>query len=163
MHKDKNGKVRIFSRTLDEVTEFPELVQPIRELPGELILDGEILAWRDTRPLPFTELQKRLGRKQIDMWMQHDIPVKFVAFDLLYQDGELLLDERLADREKDVLLRFSRTQQRRCAWPEGSNAKPLKQCSGHFANRWQPGTKELWQRLQIRRTRRAAAVVSGSS
>jgi len=100
VHKDKNGKVRIFSRTLDEVTEFPELVRPIRELPGELIVDGEILAWQDTRPLPFTELQKRLGRKQIDLWMQHDIPVKFVAFDLLYQNGELLLDERLADRKR---------------------------------------------------------------
>jgi ATP-dependent DNA ligase len=102
VHKDKNGKVRIFSRTLDEVTEFPELVQPIRELPGELILDGEILAWRDTRPLPFTELQKRLGRKQIDLWMQRDIPVKFVAFDLLYQNGQLLLDEQLADRKRRV-------------------------------------------------------------
>ena len=100
VHKDKNGKVRIFSRTLDEVTEFPELVQPVRELPGELILDGEILAWRDTRPLPFTKLQKRLGRKQMDLWMQHDIPVKLVAFDLLYQDGELLLDEQLADRKR---------------------------------------------------------------
>ena len=99
VHKDRNGKVRIFSRTLDQVTEFPELVRPIAELPGELILDGEILAWRDTRPLPFTELQKRLGRKRVDMWMQHDIPVKFVAFDLLYQDGALLLDEPLTARK----------------------------------------------------------------
>ena len=99
VHKDKNGKVRIFSRTLDEVAEFPELVQPIRELPGELIVDGEILAWRDDRPLPFTELQKRLGRKRVDMWLQHDIPVKFVAFDLLYQGGEMLLDEPLAKRK----------------------------------------------------------------
>jgi DNA ligase 1 len=99
VHKDEAGKVRIFSRTLDEVTEFPELVQPIAALPGELILDGEILAWRDARPLPFTELQKRLGRKRVDMWMQHDIPVKFVAFDLLYRDGELLLDEPLANRK----------------------------------------------------------------
>ena len=107
VHKDRNGKVRIFSRTLDEVTEFPELVQPIRELPGELILDGEILAWRDNRPLPFTELQKRLGRKQIDMWMQHDIPVKFVAFDLLYQDGELLLEERLAVRKERLAAIFA--------------------------------------------------------
>jgi DNA ligase-1 len=99
VHKDENGKVRIFSRTLDEVTEFPELVQPIGALAGGLIVDGEILAWRDARPLPFTELQKRLGRKRVDMWMQHDIPVKFVAFDLLYQDGELLLDESLATRK----------------------------------------------------------------
>jgi DNA ligase-1 len=99
VHKDKNGKIRIFSRTLDEVTEFPELVKPISALPGELILDGEILAWREDRPLPFTELQKRLGRKRVDLWMQHDIPVKFVAFDLLYRDGSLLLDEPLAKRK----------------------------------------------------------------
>jgi len=99
VHKDKSGKVRIFSRTLDEVAEFPELTPPISALPSELILDGEILAWRDARPLPFTELQKRLGRKRVDMWMQHDIPVKFVAFDLLYQDGQLLLDEPLTARK----------------------------------------------------------------
>jgi len=99
VHKDQAGKVRIFSRTLDEVTEFPELVPGIGKLPGELILDGEILAWRDTRPLPFTELQKRLGRKHLDLFIQNDIPVKYVAFDLLYQDGELLLDEPLAKRK----------------------------------------------------------------
>jgi DNA ligase-1 len=99
IHKDQSGKVRIFSRTLDEVTEFPELLRPIGELPGELILDGEILAWRDTRPLPFTELQKRLGRKHMDLFMQNDIPVKFVTFDLLYQDGQLLLDEPLIRRK----------------------------------------------------------------
>ena len=99
VHKDENGKVRIFSRTLDEVTEFPELVPPIGKLPGELILDGELLAWRDTRPLPFTELQKRLGRKRIDALIRDAIPVKFVAFDLLYQDGELLLDEPLTKRK----------------------------------------------------------------
>ena len=98
-HKDKTGKVRVFSRTLDEIIEFPELVPAIRELPGELILDGEILAWRGTRPLPFTELQKRLGCKQQDMFLQNDIPVKYVAFDLLYQSGELLLDEPLSGRK----------------------------------------------------------------
>jgi DNA ligase 1 len=98
-HKDTNGKVRLFSRTLDEIGEFPELTEPLAALPGELILDGEIVAWRDARPLPFTELQKRLGRRRVDMWMQHDIPVQFVAFDLLYQDGELLLDEPLTKRK----------------------------------------------------------------
>src|SRR5262249_9398998 len=91
--------VRLFSRTRDELIEFPELVAPISQLPGELILDGEILAWRDTRPLPFTELQKRLGRKHLDLFIQSDIPVIFVAFDLLFQDGELLLDEALSARK----------------------------------------------------------------
>jgi DNA ligase 1 len=109
VHKDNNGKVRIFSRTLDEITEFPELLQPIREMPGELILDGEILAWRDARPLPFTELQKRLGRKHLDMFILNDIPVKYVAFDLLYEDGELLLDEPLSERKKRLALLLANT------------------------------------------------------
>jgi DNA ligase-1 len=100
VHKNKSGMVRIFSRTLDEVTEFPELTPAFGALPGDLILDGEILAWRDQRPLPFTDLQKRLGRKRVDMWMQHDIPVKFVAFDLLYQEGQLLLDKPLTSRKR---------------------------------------------------------------
>jgi ATP-dependent DNA ligase len=98
VHKDRNGKVRIFSRTLDEIAEFPELVPAIRELPGELILDGEILAWRDARPLPFTELQKRLGRKHLDLFIQNEIPVKYIAFDMLFEDGALLLDEKLEQR-----------------------------------------------------------------
>ena len=86
VHKSASG-VKMFSRTLDPITEFPELETPASALPGELILDGEILAWHGARPLPFTELQKRLGRKQMDLWLQRDIPVKFLAFDLLYQDG----------------------------------------------------------------------------
>ncbi len=77
IHKDRNGKVRIFSRPLDQVTEFPELVRPLGELPGELILDGEIRGMARHATPPFTELQKRLGRKRVDMWLQHDIPVKF--------------------------------------------------------------------------------------
>jgi len=99
IHKDTHGKVRIFSRTLDEVTEFPELIAPISQLPGDLILDGEILAWREDRPLPFTELQKRLGRKHMDLFLQSDVPVKYVVFDLLFQDGQLLLDELLTARQ----------------------------------------------------------------
>lgn len=98
-HKDASG-VRIFSRTLDEVTEFPELRPAIATLPGQLILDGEILAWHGDQPLPFTVLQQRLGRKQMDLWLPQQIPVRFVAFDLLYQDGKLLLDTPLEERRR---------------------------------------------------------------
>ena len=99
VHKDANGKVKIYSRTRDQLVEFPELNAPLSNLPGEFILDGEILAWRDSRPLPFTELQKRLGRKKVDFWLAQDIPAKLVAFDLLYQDRELLLDLPLRERK----------------------------------------------------------------
>jgi DNA ligase 1 len=99
VHKSSAG-VKVFSRTLDEIVEFSELNASFATLPGELILDGEILAWHGSRPLPFTELQKRLGRKQLDLWLQHEIPVRFAAFDLLYQDGNLLLDEPLEIRRR---------------------------------------------------------------
>jgi len=97
VHKS-SAEVRVFSRTLDQVAEFPELNPAIAALPGELILDGEILAWHGNDPLPFSELQKRLGRKQLDLWLAHDIPVRFVAFDLLYRDGEVFLDIPLSQR-----------------------------------------------------------------
>jgi DNA ligase 1 len=99
VHKNSTGKVKIYSRTLDEVTEFPELNTSLSMLQGEFILDGEILAWRDSRPLPFTELQNRLGRKQLDFWLKQDIPVKFIAFDLLFESGDLLLDVPLRERK----------------------------------------------------------------
>ncbi|HMI54330.1 MAG TPA: ATP-dependent DNA ligase [Candidatus Saccharimonadales bacterium] len=108
-HKNAAGKVKIFSRTLDEIVEFPELVAPLSALPGELILDGEILGWRDDQPLPFTELQPRLGRKQIDMWLQHDIPVRFMVFDVLFQDGRLLLDTPLRERKDRLHELFANT------------------------------------------------------
>lgn len=97
VHK-RGPQVEIFSRTLDRVTEFPELLPPIRKIPGDFILDGEIIGWRDGRAIPFTELQQRLGRKQIDLFTTALVPASFVAFDLLLLDGEILLDLELAER-----------------------------------------------------------------
>jgi DNA ligase-1 len=96
-HKSAS-RVKIFSRTLDEVVEFPELAPSLAVLAGEYIVDGEILAWHDSQPLPFTQLQKRLGRRKPDRRLMEEIPVKFVLFDLLYRDGELLLDRPLLER-----------------------------------------------------------------
>jgi len=92
------SQVEIYSRTLDRVTEFPELLEPLRNIPGDFILDGEIIGWRDGRAIPFTELQQRLGRKQIDLFTTAHLPVSFVAFDLLLLDGRTLLDAPLAER-----------------------------------------------------------------
>jgi len=117
----KSGtRVKIFSRTLDEVVEFPELSGPLATLPGEYIVDGEILAWHGDQPLPFTQLQKRLGRKSPDLLLAQEIPVKFVIFDLLYQDGELLLDLPLVERRRRLkqLLTSAQTRELQLA-PEG--------------------------------------------
>ena len=97
------GQVRIFSRTLDEVTpSFPELVGGLSELPGEVILDGEIVAWRHNedggQAMPFSEIQKRLGRKQVSQKMMAEVPVAYVVFDVIYAEGELTLDKPLCER-----------------------------------------------------------------
>ena len=117
------GELRIFSRTRDEITEsFPELPPALAGLPKDAILDGEIVAWNlcsnlpsNSRPnssgagraLPFSKLQQRLGRKKVSAQLMRDVPVAYVVFDVLYADGEMLLDRPLRERAKilDILLK----------------------------------------------------------
>jgi DNA ligase-1 len=98
IHTDGAGEVRIYSRTLDNVTHrFPELDAAARTLVRSVILDGEIVAYRD-RILPFAIIQKRLGRRQVSAKLLTDAPVVFFAFDLLYLDGEALFEKPLHER-----------------------------------------------------------------
>src|SRR5579863_57168 len=105
----KERQVRIFSRTLDEISEsFPELPPALFAFHDPVILDGEILAWKSGqqdgqatgRALPFSELQKRLGRKKVSREMIRLVPVAYVVFDVLYAGGELLIDKPLHQRKK---------------------------------------------------------------
>lgn len=80
----RDDEVRLFSRDLHDVTgQFPEVAGAARGLPWDGILDGELLALRDGGALPFLALQKRLGRKAPPPELLRDVPVTFVAFDLL--------------------------------------------------------------------------------
>jgi DNA ligase-1 len=94
------GRAVLFSRNLEEIPEFPELMPPLRALPGALVLDGEIVGYRGERPLPFTTFQTRLGRKQRELFIADEIPVRFLVFDILHQDGRMLLDLPLHERRK---------------------------------------------------------------
>ena len=98
------GEVRIFSRTRDEITEsFPELPVALGGLPKDAILDGEIVAWNSSsagRAFPFSALQQRLGRKKVSAKLMQDVPVAYLVFDVLYADGELLLDRPLRERAR---------------------------------------------------------------
>jgi DNA ligase-1 len=96
-----NGRVAIYSRTMDEITHrFPELVEPLRSLPTDVIIDGEVLPATDDAILPFSELQKRLGRKTVGTQLLKAVPVVLVAYDLLYARGQVLIDEPLAERRR---------------------------------------------------------------
>jgi DNA ligase-1 len=99
----KDPSVRLFSRTLDEISQsFPELPPALRAFPEPLILDGEILAWsaESAQALPFSSLQKRLGRKTVSAEMIRSVPVVYMAFDILYAGGELLTEKPLQERRK---------------------------------------------------------------
>ena len=79
--------VHLYSRDLHDISgQFPEVVEAARILPWAGILDGEILAWRDGTVLPFVALQSRLGRKDPSPEILAEVPVIFVAWDVLGLD-----------------------------------------------------------------------------
>lgn len=96
-----DGSVRIFSRTLNDVTQsYPEIAQAIAAMPGQFMLDGEIIARRDGQVLPFRYLQARLQRKVIEDSLLQDVPVALMAFDILAAGEDFLIDEPLIDRRE---------------------------------------------------------------
>ena len=83
LHK-RGEDVRLYSRDLHDIGgQFPEIVEAARPLPWTGVVDGEILAYRDGVVLPFISLQARLGRKAPSAAIQAEVPVIYVAFDLL--------------------------------------------------------------------------------
>src|SRR5215510_13777924 len=80
-----DGEVKFFSRTRDEITEsFPELPDSLAGLAKDAILDGEILEWRYReegvgRPLPFSALHQRLGRKKVTAELLRRVPVVYLV------------------------------------------------------------------------------------
>ena len=83
LHK-RGADVRLYSRDLHDISnQFPEVVDAARELPWTGVIDGEILAFKDGLVLPFISLQARLGRKSPSEKIRTEVPVIYVAFDLL--------------------------------------------------------------------------------
>lgn len=88
----RRGEVIIWTRGEEMVGDrYPEVRDAARTLPEGVVLDGEILAWRGDQPLPFGDLQKRIGRRKPGKKLLADTPVAFQAYDLLEWDG---LDQR---------------------------------------------------------------------
>jgi DNA ligase 1 len=95
------GRVAVYSRNREDITEsFPEIAEAFREVSEPLILDGELLGWNvvECKALPFSVLGQRIGRKRVDGAMRRQVPVVFMAFDLLFEGGELLLPLPLWER-----------------------------------------------------------------
>jgi DNA ligase-1 len=95
----RDDRVFIWSRGEELVTEkFPEIEHAAKKLPNGTALDGEILAWQNERPLNFSELQRRIGRKNIGPKLLKKVPVILMAYDILEVDGNDIRDRALAQR-----------------------------------------------------------------
>jgi DNA ligase-1 len=102
------GRVAIYSRNREDITEsYPDLEEAFARVSeaatGPLIFDGEILGWdlKESRALPFAVLGQRIGRKRVSNAWREQVPVIFMAFDLMYA-GELLLELPLRERRNQL-------------------------------------------------------------
>ena len=97
----RNKSIIIWSRGEEIITDqYPEVIADVLKLEN-CVLDGEIVAWgRDL--LPFSELQRRLGRKKITQKILDEIPVKFLAFDCLEFEGTDIRKEPYEVRRKKL-------------------------------------------------------------
>ena len=67
---------------------FPEVEHVGALLPDGTVLDGELLPWTGEAPLPFAQMQRRIGRKTVSRKILAEVPVVLVAYDLLEDGGE---------------------------------------------------------------------------
>ncbi len=95
----RRGDVHLWSRGEELITHrFPEIAAAATRLPEGTVLDGEVLAFRDDRPLPFSALQQRIGRQKQVAQMVRAVPVVFMAYDILEDGGDDIRAHSLHDR-----------------------------------------------------------------
>lgn len=97
-----NGEVKIWSRRLTEVTEsLPEIVKLVQTKvkAKSVILEGEVVAvGQDGKPLPFQHLMRRFRRRHEVNRLIQEVPTRLYLFDVLYVDGESLVDKSYSER-----------------------------------------------------------------
>jgi DNA ligase 1 len=95
----RGGSVHLWSRGEELITHrFPEISAAATGLPDGTVLDGEVLAFREGRPLPFSELQQRIGRQKQVAQMVRAVPVVLMTYDILEDRGVDIRALPLAER-----------------------------------------------------------------
>jgi DNA ligase-1 len=103
----RNNELFIWSRGEELVTQqFPELTAVFETWEHDFVIDGEILAIKDSSVLLFNDLQKRLNRKNVSKKLLQDVPVGFYAYDILEFENEDIREQSLAERRKKLELIF---------------------------------------------------------
>ncbi len=97
----RGGEHFVWSRGEELVTDkYPEF-QALRDvLPDGTVLDGEILAWKNGTALPFAEMQKRIGRKTVGKKILSDVPVVFMAYDIMEHEGQDIRQVPMHERRR---------------------------------------------------------------
>ena len=121
----RGGNIHLWSRGEELITHrFPEITTAATHLPDGTVLDGEVLAFRDERPLPFSALQQRIGRQKQVAQMSRAIPVVFMTYDILEHEGVDIRQGPLHERRALLgsllsasgVLRVSPTVDDRAGW-----------------------------------------------
>ncbi|HEY2028066.1 MAG TPA: ATP-dependent DNA ligase [Myxococcales bacterium] len=95
----RKGAAFLWSRGEELITDrFPELFPVWDALPEGTVLDGEVLAFAEGKPLPFSVLQRRIGRQKLSPAILEQAPASFMAYDLLELEGRDLRAEPLRVR-----------------------------------------------------------------
>ena len=95
----RDGRAFLWSRGEEAIAErFPEITHAAAGLPDGVVLDGEILAFRNGHPQPFAALQRRIGRLRQVARSRRDIPVVFMAYDILEHGGRDVREQPLTER-----------------------------------------------------------------
>jgi DNA ligase-1 len=116
MHKS-GQQIRLFSRKLSDITNaFPELANAALDTRllsskslsdiGDFILDGEVIAFQNGKPLHFQELQKRIHKKNLTEQIMAETPLVYVVFDIMYFNGGSLIKKSIKER-KELLSNIS--------------------------------------------------------
>lgn len=97
----RQGQTFLWSRGEELVTDrYPELAELGARMPDGAVIDGEILPWQGEKPLPFAQLQRRIGRKALGKKILAEVPVILMAYDLLEDRGHDIRGLSLADRRQ---------------------------------------------------------------
>ena len=114
----RQGAVFVWSRGEELLAgRFPELEAAATHLPDGVVLDGEVLAYRDG-VLPFAVLQTRIGRQKLTPKVLSDAPVAFMAYDLLEDGGADIRERPLSERRERLKGRLAGVSPRVLVSPE---------------------------------------------
>ena len=103
----RGGKIHLWSRGEELITHrFPEIAAAATRLPDGTVLDGEVLAFREGVPLPFSALQQRIGRQKQVAQMVRAVPVVFMTYDILEDEGIDIRAKPLEERRERLIVRL---------------------------------------------------------